>query len=412
MSINTTDDESTRYPYWRSNRRVLPLANLLCGLGFNLAWPFVPLMVRGLGVRENLETWIGYMLMVFYLISFAVSPVWGSIADHYGRKLMVLRAMLGIGVAMLLMPLAGSPLSFAALLMLVAVFNGFTPAGISLLVANTPPRRIGSVVALAQTGGLVGQTLGPALGAMLIALLEPQHRLFWVSAALMLGGGTLVALFAGEVKQLAAGPWRTRWIGGLRDMLAVPRIGLLYLLNFLFMIMWFGGVTVITIFVLQLLEAQGADTAEEAFWVGAVAMAMAAGTVIALPLWGWVIDRIGPAKVLVFASVATVVTHLPLLVIETPLQLSITRAVFGLTAAAMPTAIVQLIRIHAPAGTDARAISYSTAFQFFAMGVAPFAAGLIGPVLGLRFYFALTILAMAGGLVLWLRATGSRERHS
>lgn len=410
MSINITDDESTRYPYWRSNRRVMPLANLLCGLGFNLAWPFVPLMVRGLGVRENLETWVGYMLMVFYLVSFAVSPVWGSIADHYGRKLMVLRAMLGIGVAMLLMPLADSPLSFAALLMLIAVFNGFTPAGVSLLVANTPPRRIGSVVALAQTGGLVGQTLGPALGAMLIAMLEPQHRLFWVSAALMLVGGMLVALFAGEVKQLASGPWRTRWIGGLRDMLAVPRIGLLYLLNFLFMIMWFGGVTVITIFVLQLLEARGADTAEEAFWVGVVAMAMAAGTVIALPLWGWVIDRIGPAKVLVFASAATVITHLPLLVIDTPLQLAITRAAFGLSAAAMPTAIVQLIRMHAPAGTDARAISYSTAFQFFAMGIAPFAAGLIGPAFGLRVYFALTILAMGGGLALWLRAAGLRQR--
>jgi len=372
MSLHTSGDESLRYPHWRRNRYVMPLANLVCGLGFNLVWPFVPLMVRGLGVRENLETWVGYMLMVFYLVSFAVSPVWGGIADHYGRKLMVLRAMLGIGVAMLLMPLAETPMTFAALLMLIAVFNGFTPAGVSLLVANTPPRRIGSVVALAQTGGLVGQALGPVLGAMLIALFEPQHRVFWISAALLFTGGVLVALFVGEVKQLAAGPWRVRWVGGLREMLAAPRVGLLYLLNFLFMIMWYGGVTVITIFVLQLLEARGADAAEEAYWVGAAAMAMAAGTVIALPLWGRAIDRIGPARVMVFASVATILTHLPLLVIETPLQLVIARAAFGLTAAAMPTAIVQLIRMHAPAGTDARAISYSTAFQFFAMGVAPF----------------------------------------
>ncbi|MEN9783272.1 MAG: hypothetical protein RJA24_615 [Pseudomonadota bacterium] len=403
MSLHTSGDESLRYPHWRRNRYVMPLANLVCGLGFNLVWPFVPLMVRGLGVRENLETWVGYMLMVFYLVSFAVSPVWGGIADHYGRKLMVLRAMLGIGVAMLLMPLAETPMTFAALLMLIAVFNGFTPAGVSLLVANTPPRRIGSVVALAQTGGLVGQALGPVLGAMLIALFEPQHRVFWISAALLFTGGVLVALFVGEVKQLAAGPWRVRWVGGLREMLAAPRVGLLYLLNFLFMIMWYGGVTVITIFVLQLLEARGADAAEEAYWVGAAAMAMAAGTVIALPLWGRAIDRIGPARVMVFASVATILTHLPLLVIETPLQLVIARAAFGLTAAAMPTAIVQLIRMHAPAGTDARAISYSTAFQFFAMGVAPFSAGLIGPVLGLRVYFALTILAMAVGLWLWMR---------
>lgn len=403
------DEDNQRYPYWRRNRYVIAFANFVCGMGFNLVWPFVPLMVRGLGVRENLETWVGYMLLVFYLVSFAVSPIWGGIADHYGRKLMVLRAMLGIGVAMLLMPLAETPLVFAALLMLIAVFNGFTPAGVSLLVANTPPQRIGSVVALAQTGGLVGQALGPAFGAALIALFEPQHRLFWISAALMLGGGALVALQVGEVKQLAAGPWRVRWIGGLRDMLAAPRIGLLYLLNFLFMIMWYGGVTVVTVFVIQILEVQGADAAEEAFWVGAAAMAMAVGTVIALPFWGRALDRIGPRRVLVYATVATVVTHLPLLVIETPLQVAIARAAFGMGAAAMPTAIVQLIRMHAPPGTDARAISYSTAFQFFAMGIAPFAAGLIGPVLGLRVYFALTIVAMAAGLWLWQRAA-ARDR--
>lgn len=412
MSPHISDDDSQRYPYWRSNRRVLPLANLICGLGFNLAWPFVPLMVRGLGVHEHLETWVGYMLMVFYLISFAVSPIWGGIADHYGRKLMVLRAMLGIGCSMLVIPLATTPLTFAALFMLIAVFNGFTPAGVALLVANTPPHRIGGVVALAQTGGLVGQALGPALGAMLIAMLDHQHRVFWISAAFMLCGGALVACFVGEVKQRAAGRWRARWVGGLRDLLAVPRIGLLYLLGFLFMIMWYGSVTVITVFVLQLLEAQGADASGEVFWVGASAMAMAIATVVALPLWGRALDRMGPGRVLVFAVVATIVTHLPLLFIETPLQLVLARAAFGLTAAAMPTAIVQLIKMHAPAGMDARAISYSTAFQFFAMGVAPFAAGLIGPALGLRVYFALTILAMSGGLALWLRAVRPGQQRA
>jgi hypothetical protein len=56
---------------------------------------------------------------------------------------------------------------------------------------------------------------------------------------------------------------------------------------------------------------------------------------------------------------------------------------------------------------DARAISYATAFQFFAMGLAPFGAGLIGPVFGLRAYFGLTIVLMLGGLVLWLH-TGKK----
>jgi hypothetical protein len=52
---------------------------------------------------------------------------------------------------------------------------------------------------------------------------------------------------------------------------------------------------------------------------------------------------------------------------------------------------------------DARAISYATSFQFIAMGLAPFVAGLIGPTLGLRAYFGLTIVLTVGGLALWMR---------
>jgi MFS transporter, DHA1 family, multidrug resistance protein len=404
------DEESRQYPYWRRNLRALPAANLLCGLGFSLSWPFVPLMVRGLGVQENLETWVGYMLLVFYLVSFVVNPIWGGIADHYGRKIMVLRAMLGMGFSMILVPLASTPIWFASLFMLIGVFNGFTPAGVALLVANTPPTRIGSAVSLAQTGGMVGQALGPALGAVLAAAIDRQHWLFWISGGLMLSGGMLVVLFVSEVKQLAPGPWRPQWLASLRELLAVPRIGLLYLLAFLFSVMWHGSVTNISLFVLQLLKAQRADPGGEAFWVGAAAVAMALSMLVALPFWGRVQDRIGPARVMAFAAAATVVTHLPLLVLQTPLQLVLARVAFGLTAAAMPTAIFALLRIHAPAGMDARAISYATAFQFFAMGLAPFFAGLIAPVLGLRAYFALTVVFMFSGLLLWRRAAGGANK--
>ena len=405
--IRAADEESRRYPHWRRNRWVFPFANVLCGFGFSLAWPFVPLMVRGLGVRENLETWVGTMLLVFYLVSTAASPVWGGIADHYGRKPMVLRAMLGMGVTMMLVPLAPTPLWFAAALMLVAVFNGFTPAGVSLLVANTPPGRIGSALSLAQTGGQVGHALGPAAGAALAAMLDRQHALYWISAGLMLSGGLLVLLLVREVKQVAAGPWRPRLVGSLRELLAVPRIAPLFLLAFLFSIMWHGSVANISVFVLQLLEGHpreaGAEAGVAASWIGAAATAIALSTMVALPLWGRVIDRVGPARVLVFAAAATVITHLPLLVLQTPLQLVLARVAFGLTAAGMQTAIFQLLRMHAPPGMDARALSYATAFQFLAMGVAPFFAGLVGPALGLRAYFAITTALMLGGLGLWLR---------
>ena len=394
-------EEARRFPYWQQNLRVLPFANVLCALGFTISFPFLPLMVRGLGVQENLETWIGTMMLAFYVVSFLANPVWGGIADHYGRKIMVLRAMLGMGFAMVLVPLAPSPLWFAALFSLVGLCNGFTPAGMALLVANTPPRKIGTALSYAQTGGLLGHSFGPAVGTLFATLVTQHHTLFWFSGAFMLCGGSLVLFFVHEIKQVAPGPWKLEWIGSLRELLKVPRMGALYLLSFLFTVMWSGNVTIVSLYMMKLSAAAGGG--DEAFWVGAAAMALALSSVVVLPFWGRVIDRYGPARVMAFAGAAAVVTHLPLLIVETPLQLVLARIAFGLSAAAMHPAVVQLLRLNAPKGMDARAISYATSFQFFAMGIAPFFAGIIGPLFGLRAYFALTMLALSAGLVMWMR---------
>jgi MFS family permease len=215
----------------------------------------------------------------------------------------------------------------------------------------------------------------------------------------------LAALFVREVKQLAPGRWRPRWLSSLRELLEAPRIGVLILLSFIFAAMWHGSVTNISVFVLQLVEEQG-TAGSEAYWIGAAAVATAISMLVATPVWGRIIDRVGPGRVLAFCTAATAVTHLPLLVLETPLQLVLSRIAFGLAAAGMPTATFHLLRIYSPPGMDSRAISYATAFHFFAMGLAPFGFGLIGPLLGIRAYFALTILLTVGGLAAWLRVAG------
>jgi DHA1 family multidrug resistance protein-like MFS transporter len=395
--------DDRRFPYWRRNLKVVPLSNLLASLGFGLAWPFLPLMVRGLGVQENLATWVGYMVLGFYIVSFTMNPIWGGIADHYGRKVMVLRATIGMGIAFTLVPFAPSPLWFACLIMVVGFFNGSTGASLALLVANTPPKRIGTALSLAQTGTLVGQTMGPAVGAVLGAVVDRVHWLFWLSGAFLLLASALVAIFVREVKQLAAGRWRLQWIAPLRELLRVPHIGPLYLLGFLFSVLWSGNVTIMSIYVLQLLPTHAQGIGNEAFWVGAVAVALGVSGLLAMPVWGWVLDRRDPARVLAFSTAAAALTHVPLLFIQTPLQLVLARVAFGVSAAAMQPAIVRLLKEHAPVGMDARAISYATSFQFIAMGLAPFVAGLIGPTLGLRAYFGLTIVLTVGGFVLWMR---------
>ena len=67
---------------------------------------------------------------------------------------------------------APTPLAFAVLICFVGIFNGSSGAGMALLVSNTPPERMGRALALAQTGILVGQTMGPAVGSLLATAFE------------------------------------------------------------------------------------------------------------------------------------------------------------------------------------------------------------------------------------------------
>jgi DHA1 family multidrug resistance protein-like MFS transporter len=401
--------ESQQFPYWQENLRILPVANFLCSLGFALSWPFLPLMLRGLGAQGSLETWVGYIMLGFNIIGFAISPIWGDIADHYGRKIMVLRAMLGMGFVMVLVPFARTPLIFAVMVALVGIFYGYMNASMALLVANTPPRRIGSALAYAQTGGMVGQTVGPAVGAMLAALIEQQHLMFWISGGFMLSGGALVAFFVREKKTAVSGPWQPDWVGSLRELLAVPHIAPLFFLAFMFAALWYGNVTIISVYMLQLLAVQSGIAGSEAFWVGAAAAGLAIASTVSMPFWGRALDRFGPSRVLLVAIVAAVLTHAPLPFLQTPLQLVIARLAFGLACAAMLPAIIQLVRMHAPAGKDARAIAYGTSFQCIGIGLMPFFAGMIGPVLGLRSYFAVCTVLTLLGLTSRLRSAGRRQ---
>jgi MFS family permease len=176
------------------------------------------------------------------------------------------------------------------------------------------------------------------------------------------------------------------------------------MLSFLFAVLWNGNVAIMSLYTLQLVAAQPGQGGTEAYWIGAVALALAIAGLVAMPLWGRALDRYSPARVLTIATSAAILTNVPLLFLQTPLQLVIARAAFGLAAAAMQPAIVRLLKEYAPAGMDARAISYANSFHFIAVGLAPFCAGWIGPAFGLRAYFALTIVLTVVGLVLWLRS--------
>lgn len=102
---------------WKRNLFVTWLGCFLTGAAFSLIMPFLPLYVEELGVsgHQSLNMWSGLVFSITFLFSAIAAPFWGSLADRKGRKVMLLRSALGMGIVMVLMGMAQNIWQFLAL---------------------------------------------------------------------------------------------------------------------------------------------------------------------------------------------------------------------------------------------------------------------------------------------------------
>ncbi|MBI4083397.1 MAG: MFS transporter [Candidatus Lambdaproteobacteria bacterium] len=396
------EDGAEPFPGWERNTWTLSLGNLLTNVGYACTFPFLPFMARELAGEAHLELWVGVMVFGYFGMSFLLTPLWGVMADHFGRKSMVLRAGLGMGAGFFFLPFLDRPAAFTALLLLTGIANGFVPAGMALIVTNTPQRQVGRSLSLAQAAALLGTTGGPLLGAWLATALPRYRELFWVSSATTALAGLLALLLVRERRSAPAGALRLDLAGDLRRLLRVPRMALLYYLNYVFAATFFGVTAVVSLFTLELLNRGPSPFGLSAeVWVGITAMSQTVASAIALPAWGRVLDRLSPTRVVTVQLAGSFVTALLLPLVQDPLQLAGARVLFGLFMAGLSPALVHLIKRRAPRGMDARALSYGTALQSLGNGLAPLVAGLLAPLVGLRGYLVLSALLILAGLVWW-----------
>src|SRR3712207_1039523 len=85
---------------WQRSRLALVTTVAACFLGLEFSSSFMPLYIRYLGVQDVGEAalWSGLVVGVAPLAAALMAPVWGAMADRYGRKQMVVRAMVAISV--------------------------------------------------------------------------------------------------------------------------------------------------------------------------------------------------------------------------------------------------------------------------------------------------------------------------
>jgi DHA1 family multidrug resistance protein-like MFS transporter len=402
MTDPTPQPQEAAFPHWRRNRAGLPVAAFFQSIGFTMASPFLPLILREMGVVQHVETWVGYLLGIYFLLSFSLTTLWGAVADHYGRKLMVLRTSLGMGLVYLLLPFAPSLWWFLPIFLLLGTTNGFIPACQALVATTTPHGRLGSALSRMQTGQLVGGMLGPVLAAAVAGLLPAYRDLYWLAAGLSLLAGLIALVLSREDFVRPPGRLELNPVRDLRVILRQPDVWVLYLVFITYTLSLNGSVAVVSVYTLRIVEQGGpVEPARLNFWLGMVAVALPVGAALAVPFWGRLLDKIGPQRVLPVGLASGAAAVLLMALVRAPWQIAAARLLLGGVAVCIGPAGIALVKARTPTGMDSRVLAWLAASGMLGMGLGPLLAGLVGPWLGLRVYFALNAALVAGGLLLW-----------
>jgi len=298
---------------WKRTYWAVFAANTITAVGMMSFLPFFPSLMEEVGVEDRaaVAAWSGVIFGAAPLTAAIMGPIWGSIGDRYGRKVMVLRAMLAITVFVGAMGLAQTPWQLLALRVGQGFFAGFIPPSITLVSVQAPkgmPQ--GRITGNLQAALAAGSILGPPLGALVGGVLGLRAVFLFVAIASAMAAG-LVALFAHEDKTMRAtletwspGSMLTEVVRDLRDFLAQPRMRAGVILLFC---LQFGVGSTSPLMEIYVGDIVDGDPDHVRKLTAGLFTALAAAVLAGSPLWGRYGDRVGHRRALVQATILAAV---------------------------------------------------------------------------------------------------------
>ncbi len=219
-------DETVRL--WRRNLGALVAAVFIGFTGFTLVMPFLPIYIQQMGVTDvgAVAAWTGLCLGVTPAMTALFAPLWGRLADRFGRKIMVLRSLASFVVLMAAMGYATAPWHLFVLRVVQGFFAGYGALCLAMAAESAPPGRMAQSIGLVQTAQRLGPALGPVIGGAAAAAVGLRVT-FFVTAVFYLVAFVLMLLLyvergTGHVATQPPGPRVT-----FRNVLAFENVLLL-----------------------------------------------------------------------------------------------------------------------------------------------------------------------------------------
>ena len=181
---------------WRRNLIVSVFGSFTSIIALTLMLPFLPLYVARLGETDHaaILRWSGTAYAASFFTAAIAAPFWGLLGDRYGRKLMQVRASLGVAVCTALLALVQDVHQLVALRLLTGLVAGYASGATVLIATQTPRQHLGWALGWLASGAMAGNLAGPLIGGWLLTVGLAYPWGFYIFAAVAAIGAVCVAL--------------------------------------------------------------------------------------------------------------------------------------------------------------------------------------------------------------------------
>jgi MFS transporter, DHA1 family, multidrug resistance protein len=394
-------------PPWRRNLFAVTAATFIGFAGFTLVMPFLPLYFLQLGVTDvgQIALYSGLSLGVTPALTALLAPLWGRLADRFGRKIMVERSLLSFVVIMAAMAYVTEAWHVVALRVVQGFFAGYGALALAMAADTAPPGKLASAIGTVQVAQRLGPAVGPVLGGVIAEVVGLRHA-FLVAAAFYAAGFVLVLLTyqeplpehaatTGEAPPSAAGRTTFRQLARLPHFALLT--GVLFVLQFADRS--FGPVLPLYI------AAHGADTERVALVSGVLFSLTAGFGALGNLLCARWLHRVSARHLLVAGSAVGAAASLVFAATVWIPLLAVASAALGLGLGAAMTTVYTAAGSVVPVAVRGTAFGYLTSAALAGLAISPVVAGLLAGV-SIRAVFLLDVLALVGLALVLARVMG------
>jgi MFS family permease len=384
-------------------------ASFIGFMGFTLVMPFLPLYFHQLGVDDvgEVAMWSGLSLGVTPALTALLSPLWGRLADRFGRKIMVERSLVSFVFVMAAMAFVTRAWHVFALRAVQGLFAGYGALTLTMAADSAPKDKMAQAIGTVQTAQRLGPALGPVVGGIVAALVG-LRRAFLLASLFYLSAVILVLLLYDERHASAHAPPEGS------DDRSITFRSMLAFENFLLMMaVIFGLQFVDRSFgpILPLYVGQLGVSSSRIPLVSGVLFSIAAGTgALGHHYCAALLRRHAPTRLIAAASGAAAIGALLYVIVHDIRWLFLATPLFGVAIGSGMTAAYTAAASVIPAPARGAGFGLLTTASLVGLAVSPVVSGLLGAT-SIRAVFGLDVVALGALALVVIRVGGQGPRR-